>query len=94
MTTADRLCLALLLYYLIREAAMMEDDPWISGRDPGDETKPRLQRECPKCKLRNQLRTLNGLDPLPGHIRVRARDGAVWCRPCDQAFFPELEAVA
>lgn len=94
MTARDVLALTLLVI-LLREAAEMEDDPWISGRDPGDESEPRpLQRECPRCRAVNVERTKEGLDPLPGHIKVRVRDGAIWCRTCDLALFPTVEAAA
>lgn len=68
---------------------------WIEDADPGDET-PRqpLQRECPRCRAVNVERTKDGLDPLPGHIKVRASDGAIWCRTCDLALFPTVEAEA
>lgn len=67
---------------------------WIEDRDMGDEAPCQpLRRECPKCRTRNILRTERGLDPLPGHIKVRARDGAIWCRVCQEAFLPTASAA-
>jgi hypothetical protein len=39
---------------------------------------------CPKCAARNDLRKKQGLEPIPGSIRVRPRDLALYCRVCNQ----------
>jgi hypothetical protein len=56
------------------------------------EVKREFRRGCPKCTARNLIRQEAGLDPLPGHIHVRSRDGALWCRVCAEAFFPQMES--
>jgi hypothetical protein len=56
------------------------------------EVRREFRSGCPKCAVRNELRKAEGLDPLPGHIAVRARDGALWCRVCGEGFFPQLES--
>lgn len=93
-------------YYDLLKARKVAVAKFIEGRDPGDERAypgepPTPVRQlmagpgCPKCAARNAARKTNGLDPLPGYTYARrTRDDALWCRVCDEAFFPSLAEAA
>lgn len=48
--------------------------------------------QCPKCAAIDQERTKAGLDPLPkSSFSRRARDSALRCDRCQEAFYPMSE---